>query len=232
MIIICGYDKIPEFKAFDPVKEHLEKTTNQEIYLGAFCCKQLGIDLKDKTIYNMEYLHDMSPLWGMGYKEVLLNNKVLDFSRSNVEYLKKIGIAATYYPYTLSEVENQGNQDKDIDVLFIGSTHFDRRLWTLESLKKKCNVTVAKGVYGKDLVKLIKRAKVHLNMHHAEGQPLEVVRINQLLKYSCLVVSEEGSDTLLNNEYKNKVIFSKYEDLVSTCLEALQQYNRSLKNVL
>lgn len=114
--------------------------------------------------------------------------------------------------------------DKDIDVLFIGSTHFDRRSKVLAALARQCNLVVATDTYGTALDELISRAKVHLNMHHAEGQPLETVRVNYLLANNCTVVSEQGSDDQLNGQYDGSLIFAVYDDLVDKCLTALRNY--------
>ena len=226
MIHILGYDKIPQFKAFDSVKNYLENYIVTDVYLGAFCVGPLGIELKNKIIYNMEYLHDDSPLWAIGYKDVLEKNTVLDFSRQNVEYLAELGILATYMPYGISKKMQSvvHKVDKDIDVLFIGSTHFDRRIKVLDALAKHCNLVIATDTYGTALDELISRAKVHLNMHHAEGQPLETVRLNYLIANNCTVVSEQGNDALLNSQYNESLIFSTYADIVDKCLFALRNY--------
>ena len=226
MIHILGYDKVPQFKAFDSVKNYLEDYFDKDMYLGAFCAKSLGIDLQDKLIYNMEYLHDDSPLWAVGYKEILEKNDVLDFSRKNVAYLAGLGINARYMPYGISNKMQKvaHKTDKDIDVLFIGSTHFDRRNKVLETLAKQCNLMVAKNVYGDALDELISRSKVHLNMHHAEGQPLETVRVNYLLANNCILVSEQGNDAQVDEQYKDSLTFALYEELVDKCLLALSNY--------
>lgn len=226
MIHILGYEKVPEFKAFDTVKEYLEPYFDEDLYLGAFCANPLGIELKEQLIYNLEYLHDDSPLWSVGYDEILRNNTVLDFSRSNIEYLDKKGIKAHYMPYGINDKMRKVNpcNNKDIDILFIGSTHFDRRMRVINKLSEECAVFVAKNVYGDELDELISRSKIHLNMHHAEGQPLETVRINYLLANNCTVVSEYGSDSQLNDLYKNSLVFSSYDDLTSKCLEELSNF--------
>ena len=228
MAKIIGYSIIPEFRAFDPVKEYLDHVfPDEDIILGSFAAAPLGIELKNKLVYNMEYLHDSSPLWDKGYFTTLKNNKVLDFSRSNVEYLKNLGIVAEYLPYgMLKEKCTHPRTEKPIDVLFIGSTHFERREKILKDLKSKCNLVVAKGIYGKDLEKLIDSSKVHLNMHHAEGQPLETVRINQLLSRNSNIVSEKGSDRELNTLYENSLTFSPYCSIVESCLHALNTYDK------
>lgn len=227
MIHIVGRNEIPQFKVFDMVKDAIEHRFDEDVYLGAFIANTLGVALKGKKIYNMEYLHDDSPLWGMGYKEILENNEIIDFSRGNIAYLAKLGLKADYYPFPIdkSMVKVRQDLDKNIDVLFIGSTHFERRQHILDKLGKNCNLIVAEGVYGAELDDLIGRSKLHLNIHHADGQPLETVRINYLIANNCIVVSEKGSDNQLNNEYEDKLIFAEYSDIVDVCLSTLNNIN-------
>jgi hypothetical protein len=80
---------------------------------------------------------------------------------------------------------------------------------------------VVQGRYGDELDKLVPRAKVHLNMHHAEEQPLESARINYLMANHGTVVSEYGSDHGLNEKYKDGVLFTEYDGLIEACVSAI-----------
>jgi hypothetical protein len=217
VIHIIGDGVIKQTQAFYDVRDALE--FDCDVYLGAMLANQLGIELKNKVIYNMEYLHDASPLWSMGYMEILRNNVVIDFSTQNVRYLKKLGIKAFYMPYGYHEsLERAKPSKQDIDVLFVGSIHHPRRQKLLSDLSEKCIVAVTHGVYGEDLDALVSRAKVHLNMHHAEGQPLETVRLNYLMANHCSIVSEHGDGW---EKYALGARFENYENLAEACLEAL-----------
>jgi hypothetical protein len=222
MIHIVGRDLVQDVQAFDSVKDCLTDHFDFDVYLAAFLCKPMGIDLQDQVIYNMEYLRDDNPLFSFGYLDTLKSNIVVDFARSNVEYLKKHGVEAFYMPYGFDDsMRRVTPKEQDIDVLFIGSMHFDRRQKIISELSKVCNVQVALGVYGAELDDLIARSKVHLNMHHAEGQPLETVRINYLLANDCTVVSELGNDPELNDAYQDSLVFCDYDNLVESCLMAI-----------
>jgi hypothetical protein len=226
MIYIVGLGTIKEAEAFVPVKECLEQDCDIDVYLGTFFSTN---KIKNKVIYNMEYLRDNNPLIKTGYLNTLKDNFVIDFARSNIEYLKSKGINAYYMPFGFSNtMKKVKHKNKTIDVLFIGSIHFKRRQDIINELSKHCNVVVPDKVYGKDLDDLIGKSKVHLNMHHAEGQPLEVVRVNYLLANNCTVVSERGNDIELDSKYSNNVIFSSYKNLVDACLSSLnKQVNSS-----
>lgn len=224
MISIIGYPEVKQMQAFEPVRDCLNGGLEVDMCLGAFMASPLGIDLSGKVIYNMEYLHDHNPTLGYGYLETLERSVVVDFSKKNIEWLASKGIEAIYMPYGFDtqNIKPQLNVEKDIDVLFIGSMHFDRRINVVSKLQRMgLNIVVAKDTYGAALDRLISRSKVHLNMHHAEGQPLETVRVNQLLSMGCSVVSERGSDDALNDLYDDLLVFTGYEELHSKCFEVV-----------
>lgn len=213
MIHIVGRDSLPFMAAFDDVSKALE--FDCDVYLGAFASMQIT----GQVVYNMEYLHDDAPLVRAGYVDTLRRNTVIDYNRQNVQWLAARGIEAFYMPYGYHIcLERPVDVGHDIDVLFIGTTHHPRRLKVLKSLSSKCNLVVASGVYGSELDVLRARSKVHLNMHHAEGQPLEVVRLNYLMANHCTVVSEQGCDGGVNKAYEDGLIFADYSDLVDACL--------------
>ena len=219
MIHIIGEGILKEARAFNDVRDSL--AFDHDVYLGAMWAKVFGVELKDQVIYNMEYLYDDSPLWSIGYKDVLMNNIVLDYNKQNVEYLRtRIGVKAFHLPYgyhpSLERTKSAPTQD--IDVLFVGSTYHSRRVQLLHDLESKVNLFVAQGYYGPALDALIPRAKVHLNMHHVDGQPLEVARINYLMANHCNIVSEIGNGY---QEYFGGARFVEYDRLVDACLEAL-----------
>lgn len=225
MIHIVGEHVAPEMQAFKPVKDCLVKDWDVDLYLGSFMANPLGLDITKKVCYNMEYLHKDNPLFKAGYLETLRKNVVVDFARSNIEYLKSQGIDVFYMPFGFckSMKKIKDTCEKPIDVLFIGSMHFPRRQEVIKKLSKYCKVFVPNKTYGKELDSLISKAKVHLNMHHAEGQPLETVRVNYLLANNCTVVSELGNDKELNSKYFNNVVFSSYKNLVDACLSSLNK---------
>jgi hypothetical protein len=220
MIHIIGEGIVPEAQAFNDVRNALE--FDFPVYLGAMLAKPLGLELNGQVIYNMEYLHDESPIYKFGYLETLKRNIVLDYSKRNVEYLKSLGVEAFFMPYGYHpSLTRLHKSKKDIDVLFVGSTHFKRRSNLLDKLSKKCNVFVAQGIYGDELDRTIARAKVHLNVHHIEGQNLEVVRLNYLMANHCSIVSE-SSEEEITELYKNGLQFAEYDNLADACLSAIE----------
>lgn len=230
MIHIVGHGIIPQMRAFEDVASAL--SFDRDVYLGAFASEMIGSPLYGEVIYNMEYLHDESPLWAFGYEKTLRENIVVDFSIQNVAYLNARGINAFYMPYGYSDglVKNlrvPSYESRSIDVMFIGSMHHDRRQKIISALKDRCHTVTVENAYGDQLDKLIGLAKVHLNMHHADGQPLETVRINYLMANGCNVVSERGACETLNDTYSDGVHFCEYDEIVDTCMMALSARKNS-----
>ena len=218
MIHIVGEDIIEQAQAFRDVRDALD--FDEDVYLGAMWANPLGIELKDVGIYNMEPLHDKAPVFKMGYMDTLRNCFVIDYSMKNVEYLRKHGIEAVYMPYGIHDGLKRVKQaKKDIDFLFIGSAHFERRQKFFDKMGDR--LVIANGVYGEDLDKLVARTRVHINVHHYDEQQLEVVRLNYLLANGCNVVSERGCESEVNGRYEDSVWFGDYDWLPDLCEHAL-----------
>jgi len=83
------------------------------------------------------------------------------------------------------------NLDKDIDILFIGSIT-PRRQEILTQLRQEFNVTV-RSAFGMEMVELINRAKIILNIH-AEA-PLDTeIRVYEVLACRGFLITEKLSE--------------------------------------
>jgi hypothetical protein len=226
MIYIVGDGQFPECKAFYDVKAWLQGKINGDVYLAAMLAPLVGLHLEGVVIYNLEPLYDGCRSFTLGYLDTLKRCTVLDYSRKNVEYLKTLGVKATYVPYPFHNelVRPVPDVVKDIDVLLVGSKN-TRRLEAVKNLPDGVRFVWAEGVYGRELDVLIQRAKVHLNIHFATPHPLEVVRLNYLIANGCTVLSEEGDDEEVNAEYAHFLTFFSPEDLASVVLKALATFS-------
>ena len=230
MIHIIGENIIEQAQAFNDVRDALD--FDHDVYLGAMWATPLGVELSDVAVYNMEPLYDDSPLFPE-YLDTLKRCHVIDYCMSNVEYLKAKGVDAFYMPYGYHDkLSRRVKVKKDIDVLFVGSSHFERRQKVFKELDKRVKFVLGQGVYGEDLDILIGRAKVHLNVHHISSQQLEVVRLNYLLANGCTVVSEYGKDQDVNDMYEHSLFFSDYEDLVESCIYAIENPIRQIGPIM
>lgn len=158
-----------------------------------------------------------------------LNNAVaiFDYSLKNIEYLLQQGIAyqklfympiSSYadYPSYLSQIgydlsEKKG--DKAADVLFYGDPNCERRKAYLQELKKHFNVTVASEVFGDRLTKMVKDARVVINIHYYEDALLETTRLYETLSLGTPIVSESSSDIEEHHDLQGVIDFCPVGDI-------------------
>jgi hypothetical protein len=218
VINIIGDGIIPEAQAFYDVRDALH--FDQDVTLAAMCAIPLGIPV-DGAIYNMEPLYDGCRSLSGGYIETLRKCAVLDYSAKNIEYLKAHGIEAFHMPYGYHDsLYRPVKAEKDIDLLFVGSMN-PRRAALFRDVRKDIDFLWAIGVYGKELDKLIARAKVVANVHYCEDHQLEVVRLNYLMANHCTVVSEPGNEHWVNEKYDDGLYFAEYGDFLDACYAAI-----------
>lgn len=176
----------------------------------------------DAIVFNTEQLSAVDdPTRFMANYEQYRQHVVWDYSRANIEVLKKLGITRAvhcplgYYP-TMASIEPA---EEDIDVLFYGSTN-PHRLRILDALDATgLNVKRLFGVYGKERDVWIARSKVVLNMHHYERGVFEIFRVSHLVANRKCVVSEDGGvDEELNEIGRTITCSVPYAKLVEACV--------------
>ncbi len=142
---------------------------------------------------------------------------VLDYSRVNEDYFKRnesIKGKIYYVPMGVSnsDIGHQVNLDnQDIDVLFYGDMNCDRRKRIIGELSKFFKVHVESNLFGNDMLDVIRRSKVVLNIHYYEGALLETPRIAEILSLGTSVIVSEKS-----NDLEEERRFCNYIDLVDT----------------
>ena len=124
------------------------------------------------------------------YKDIFLNNKLY------------------YLPLPINNINNnEYNDDIEFDIIFYGSRNY-RRDKILNNIKNKYKVKILYNVFGEDVINLIKKSKIVLNLHYYKNANLEVARINEILIYNKLIISELGYINDNNIDlYKNNIIF-------------------------
>jgi len=140
---------------------------------------------------------------------------VFDFSVDNYQLLDlNLQKKTAYLPIPLT-LSTQRSSGYEFDVLFYGSM-CARRFQILDKLRNKHNIRikVVSGVFGENMAELIKKARVVLNLHCYNSAPLETSRINEVLKYDKIIVSEDpvAEDKYSRALYKDVVIFTKNLD--------------------
>lgn len=195
-----------------------------------FCGHLLKGTNPDLVIYNSEQISDKWFEEHPDYKILLKNaSEVWDYSRNNIEELKKHGIEAKLVEvgYMPSMTKNLPNVDRDIDVLFYGSRN-ERRVDILSELQSKCKLHIAFGVYGEELDKLIARSKIVLNMHYYNEGIHETFRTSYLMSNKRCIVSENGKDSDLESKYVPYgeegpgMALMPYDYLVRMCISLLE----------
>ncbi|MFW7749921.1 GT99 family glycosyltransferase N-terminal domain-containing protein [Klebsiella quasipneumoniae] len=158
-----------------------------------------------------------------------LNNAVaiFDYSLKNIEYLldKSIPYQKLFYmpissfPDYPSHLADNGyvldDQKGDIhaDVLFYGDPNCERRKAYLQELKKHFNVTVASEVFGDKLTRMVKNAKVVVNIHYYENALLETTRLYETISLGTPVVSESSSDIVEHEDLQDVIDFCPIGDI-------------------
>jgi hypothetical protein len=153
------------------------------------------------------------------YIELLRNNYVLDWSKYNVERLKKqIDIKVfSFYFYDFFVLENQ---NRPIDFFFCGA-HSPEREFKINQFKlQNPNYIVDIDFSGNhmsfnDLNNKLANVKYVINLPYYKNNSLETHRINKALACGCQVISIVSGDHYLNEKYKDYVHF--VNDLSDFC---------------
>ncbi len=173
-------------------------THDMYIVLAAQIFDTLPPDNK-RIIYQLEQSTTACSWFTPAYIDAMRYSRaVLDYSLSNFKFLAEqnmvyprifylpIGADPQYLP-------NVEAVKKTTDILFYGSLS-SRRAELLAILQNNFNVHIYSGVYGLDLVKAIRAARLVVNLHYYENALLETFRIQECLSLGVPVVSETAQD--------------------------------------
>jgi GR25 family glycosyltransferase involved in LPS biosynthesis len=114
---------------------------------------------------------------------------------------------------------------KSIPVLFYGSMN-DHRMEVIRELKAKgIGVFCAQNIFGQDILNLISRSKVVLNIHFYKNAHLETFRINEALSCGCIVVSENSEGCYYPSVYDKLVMYGQsINDIIFQIKKAMQSH--------
>jgi len=168
--------------------------------------------------YQLEQLSDQQSRF-TPEREALLRAAwgIWDYSQENVGFLRARGFERVVwvplgYHRRLERIAHRPESEKDIDVLFYGSTH-QRREAVLEVLRPRCRVESLYGVYGAQRDRYIARSRMVLNIHFYDTQILEQVRISYLLSNRCFVISEAAG----GNPFDGGLVTGPHAELAALC---------------
>lgn len=164
------------------------------------------------------------------YKLLNLSKNIFDFSEANNFYYNQIrsNVIINNFPICLE----YNNFDSEFDILFYGELN-TRRSTILKHLQKYCNldIKIVSNVFGEKKNNLIKNCKIVLNLHFYQGACLETCRINEVLKYNKLVISEEPKD----EDFLNKELYSEcvqYIDIIKNDISNIKSLINKIKYCL
>jgi hypothetical protein len=201
---------------------------HRHIVLGVNLLQFFFVELPDDSIlYNFEQISQDSPWITDAMLETFRHYTLWDYGLGNCTQLRAMGcehvqhVPLGYVPQ-LTRIATVSEADRDIDVLFYGSST-EKRTKILEALRHKgLKVVELFGIYGAERDRAIAKAKVVLNIHAYEAQIFEIARISYLLANRAFVLSEDSPNDPQAQTLQAGVAFAKYENLVDTCLEFLE----------
>jgi len=201
-------------------------------------------------IYQIEQLNQNNFVYNQLSSNVINIMKkcyaLFDYSKVNINYYPKELkenvklVSPIIKNNNLSNNENTENYKKNITILFIGTLN-ERRRKILYALKRyniynnlNYNIVIVSKVFNDELIQIIKKSKIIINIHYFNNALLELFRIHDLLSYNCKILSEKPIN---NEEFEliekyNKVIsfFTVINDDLSNISELYEIIDKNLKN--
>ncbi len=187
----------------------------------------LGIDLQNIIIYNLEQVGRDVPWMNAKYFELMRHTHVWEYSEFNFKKLSIYGMQNMHlvpigYTPNLEVIEQL--EQEDIDVFFFGSISL-RRIQVLDAMRAAgINIvtTEHRQYIDKERNDLIARSKIILNVHfYDQASIFEVVRASFLLANKKAIVSELGINTAIETDIKQAIYHGSIEQLPSLCLDLL-----------
>lgn len=207
---------------------------NNILYIILYYSTNHGLYPKNYIIYQIEQTNHRL------FKNILYSmNKSLyvwDFSNKNKKLYERNKIVSSKFHYTpfpfcidnnkqqlVNYLQNKKVKPK-YDILFYGAIN-ERREIIINFLKRKYKVFPETKLFGNDLQKAILQSKIIINLHYYDACALETCRINEVLQYNKLVLSETVSEADTNNKkmYENMVVF--FDRINKNYTNLQQMYN-------
>jgi hypothetical protein len=188
------------------------------------------LDPRRCAIVNFEQLGSTSAIATPEYRRWLAQWLVIDYHSNNVEVLQREN-GRKQQVFELPIVPSpslitQGEEAKDIDVLFYG-TMSDRRMHVLREIEAMGFRTEAvAGAYGPELAPAIRRARLVLHVHYYNSGLFPVARFLQPVVMGVPVVCETPVFSELNDWSHSGIVFADYEHLAEACHDMLDAPER------
>jgi hypothetical protein len=167
--------------------------------------------------FNTSALEKSSVIWEMAIK---------NYEKYSHIHLNKIFVLPIPFNYT--EHDNVIYDDYKYDILFYGAENTRRRN-ILNAIKDKgYNLKIGFGIVGDTRDNMIKQSKIVLNLHYYENPTLETTRINEILQFNKVVISEK---TYSEKEYVNNQLYGKFISFVDIINNDLSNINNLFNTI-
>jgi len=161
-----------------------------------------------------------------------IKNSVLTFDYSLSNFIYYNNIFENFVSYQLLPISNKLIEfipEYSYDVLYFGSLN-DRRKKILDGLSKE-NFIIATGheLFGDNLYYHIKKAKIILNLHNQYDSILETYKLNEILQFNTLIISETTNESNIKKLYEDDIFFV---DVIDDNLSNLQLLKYKIQDLL
>ena len=155
-----------------------------------------------------------------------------DSVKNRIQHLDIFSIFDKYHRIYISDILQP--ETRDIDILFIGTMNA-RRQTILDLLQDKFDkniiIHVVTTLFGDDLVQLLQRTKIVINLHYYEDAILEVFRIFDIMQNSrCHIISERPD--LDCEEYLVKRLQHKVDFIDTINIENIDKGIEKMYNIM
>ncbi|MDP3702376.1 MAG: glycosyltransferase family 2 protein [Hylemonella sp.] len=191
---------------------------------------KLEVERGKLIIYNLEQFADGYGWLSGGYKSILKNNLVLDYSLANEALYREIGSDFTHLPVPIFDSfvdphlsENTMTFGEPIyDLIIFGMECPRRREIALELTRAGFNVAYGTNIWGGARFNALKNSSAVLNLHVHEGGFLETTRLNYCIVNGFPVISESSPGDPLMEIYSKYVRFIHPRDISAQIAEHLK----------
>jgi hypothetical protein len=222
------------------ITNNILQTDKLHIILFSFVLPQLP---KNYILYQLEQLNKSKYITAKLYQDISNALITIDYSKENISKYK---INKENISFQMMPIQNKIIEyipEYSYDILFFGTIN-DRRQKILDYLSKQ-NMIIAStnNIFGENLYFHVKKSKIILNLHYYDNALLETARLNDILKYNTLIISE-NSNLMKDNQhfYKDDVFFIENIDddhnninvlteQIFDCLKYFDKYKKNLSKI-
>jgi len=179
-------------------------------------------------IYILYQLEQSKSKWFTNKYYNYLNkaDNIWEFSIKNRILYDDIPINKIFYQVTPYYIDNKPDSNIEYDVFFYGAKNY-RRKKILDRLSKIFNIKIGFGIVGDDVNDIISKSKIILNIHYYDDCALEACRLNEILQYNKVIISEKSSEL----DWYNQSIYSDIVDFVDVINNDLSNIDNLISKI-